>query len=78
MKIDLHVHIAASDGELTYKELIDWAEKLNLKTIAITDHDAIDTVNPETSYKSGVLSLTFECLEKEEEGIGLEKKIEIK
>lgn len=39
---DLHVHTTASDGELTPTEIVKLAEKENVKTIAICDHDTID------------------------------------
>ncbi len=42
--IDLHVHSTASDGTLTPTEILARAEKLNLRAIAITDHDTIDGV----------------------------------
>ena len=40
--IDLHIHSTASDGSLTPAEIIEMANKINLKAIAITDHDTID------------------------------------
>ena len=39
--IDLHVHTCYSDGELTPDKVIKLAEKKNMNTIAITDHDTI-------------------------------------
>lgn len=39
--IDLHMHSTHSDGKLTPQELVDWAIKKNISTIAITDHDII-------------------------------------
>ena len=39
---ELHCHTTASDGKLTPIELIDVAEKLNIKTIAITDHNTVN------------------------------------
>jgi predicted metal-dependent phosphoesterase TrpH len=41
MMIDLHLHSTASDGSDTPSQLIDQAIDLNLKAIAITDHDTI-------------------------------------
>lgn len=38
---DLHVHTTASDGTVTVEERIEQAEEINLKAIAITDHDTI-------------------------------------
>lgn len=37
--IDLHMHSNHSDGSNTVTEILEKAEKLNLKTISITDHD---------------------------------------
>lgn len=42
--IDLHVHSNASDGSLTPSEVADEAIKMNLKAIALTDHDTIDGI----------------------------------
>ena len=39
--IDLHIHTTASDGTLTPSEVVAHAIKLNLKAIAITDHDTL-------------------------------------
>ncbi len=41
-RIDLHIHSTASDGTFSPSEILDLAQKLNLKAIAITDHDTID------------------------------------
>lgn len=40
--IDLHTHTTASDGELTKEELIEFAKKNNVGTLAICNHDNID------------------------------------
>lgn len=40
--IDLHIHSTASDGTFSPSEIVDMAVNLNLKAIAITDHDTID------------------------------------
>jgi predicted metal-dependent phosphoesterase TrpH len=40
--IDLHLHSTASDGTLTPSEIIRKAQKLNLRAIAITDHDTVN------------------------------------
>ena len=39
--IDLHVHTTASDGTLTPLEVVAHAIKLDLKALAITDHDTL-------------------------------------
>ena len=40
--VDLHLHTNASDGLLSPKEVVEYAIKLNLAAIAITDHDTVD------------------------------------
>jgi len=40
-EIDLHIHTTASDGTLTPAEVVSQALELNLKAIAITDHDTL-------------------------------------
>lgn len=40
-QIDLHTHSNASDGELSPTELMALAHKLQLSTIALTDHDTV-------------------------------------
>jgi len=40
-KIDLHVHTRASDGTYSPKEIIDYAIKNNISSLAITDHDTV-------------------------------------
>jgi 3',5'-nucleoside bisphosphate phosphatase len=42
VRIDLHIHTTASDGTLTPVEIIDHALQLDLKAIAITDHDTVE------------------------------------
>ena len=41
VRIDLHIHTTASDGTCTPLEIISLAQKLNLRAIAITDHDTV-------------------------------------
>ena len=41
-KIDLHCHSNLSDGILSPEELIEFAIKSGLKTLAITDHNCIN------------------------------------
>ncbi len=45
--IDLHMHTTCSDGELTPFEIIDEAVKNGVKTIAIADHDTIESYTDE-------------------------------
>jgi predicted metal-dependent phosphoesterase TrpH len=42
LRIDLHLHSTASDGTFTPSEILNLALELNLRAIAITDHDTID------------------------------------
>lgn len=44
--IDLHCHSTASDGRLTPAELVETAVGLNLKALALTDHDTVAGVGP--------------------------------
>lgn len=44
MKLDLHVHTTASDGQYAPEEIIAMAKKLQLEAVAITDHDTIDGI----------------------------------
>ena len=39
--IDLHIHTTASDGTFTPEQVVSHAHQLNLKAIAITDHDTV-------------------------------------
>ena len=39
--IDLHIHSTHSDGLLTPEEIVRYAKEFRLKSISITDHDAI-------------------------------------
>jgi len=41
--IDLHTHTTYSDGTYTPKELMAYAAEKNLKAIAVTDHDTVDS-----------------------------------
>ncbi len=48
--IDLHVHTNCSDGTLTPEEVIACALKLNLRAIAITDHDTVAGISRAQEY----------------------------
>ena len=48
--IDLHTHSKGSDGEKTPEELIDFAISNNIKALAITDHDTIDSIERAVNY----------------------------
>ncbi|UCE05124.1 MAG: PHP domain-containing protein [bacterium] len=49
-KVDLHIHSDRSDGSFTCKEIIDYACKLGLKAISITDHDDISSMEFSEKY----------------------------
>ena len=44
MKLDLHVHTTASDGQYAPKEIIHMAKEKELSYIAITDHDTAEGI----------------------------------
>ncbi|MBT4512951.1 MAG: PHP domain-containing protein [Chloroflexi bacterium] len=44
MKIDLHIHTTASDGRATPTEVVYRAAELEMKAIAITDHDSVEGI----------------------------------
>ncbi len=50
MKIDLHSHTTASDGRMSYQDLIERAVGFNLDVLAITDHDTIEALAPARAY----------------------------
>lgn len=49
-RVDYHIHTTFSDGEGSYKEVIDRARELNLESIAITDH--FDPYDPNPSINN--------------------------
>lgn len=46
MRVDLHLHTTASDGQLSPAEIVHKAAELGLSVIAITDHDSVEGVEP--------------------------------
>ena len=46
--IDLHAHSTASDGTLKPAQLVTLAKRLQLKALALTDHDTIAGVKEAT------------------------------
>lgn len=56
MFVDLHLHSTASDGTLSPQQLVQLASKLNLRAIAVTDHDSVEGVTParRAGTKTGV------------------------
>lgn len=51
--IDLHIHTKNSDGIMTPKEVIDEAYKKNVKIIAITDHDTLESYTNKIKMSEG-------------------------
>ncbi len=49
-KIDLHVHTKASDGIYTSIEIIDYAIKRGMSSLAITDHDTVSGLPEAMEY----------------------------
>jgi predicted metal-dependent phosphoesterase TrpH len=45
-QVDLHIHSTASDGRLSPEEVVAKSAGLGLTTIAITDHDTVDSIVP--------------------------------
>ena len=43
--VDLHTHTKYSDGTLTPTALVEYAKKVSLDALAITDHDTVDGIN---------------------------------
>ena len=54
MKLDLHTHSTASDGQYTPTELVQRAKEAGLSYYALTDHDTIDGI---AEAKTAALSL---------------------
>lgn len=46
MRIDLHLHTTASDGQYSPEALVQRARRSGLSVIAITDHDSVDGLAP--------------------------------
>ena len=42
--VDLHIHTTISDGALTPEEVVEYAHKVGLAAIGITDHDVTDGI----------------------------------
>jgi predicted metal-dependent phosphoesterase TrpH len=49
-KVDLHIHSNRSDGSFTCQKIIDYACKLGLNAISITDHDDINGLEFSEQY----------------------------
>lgn len=64
--INLHIHSTYSDGNTDFDELIEQAEKKNMKYIAITDHNCI-LGHKNSKYKNSpilIKGVEFDCFYK--------------
>jgi predicted metal-dependent phosphoesterase TrpH len=43
--IDMHIHTHFSDGTFSPKQAVEYAAKMKLSAISITDHDCVDGIN---------------------------------
>lgn len=65
-KINLHVHSNYSDGEYDFDKLVEQAKSLNMKYIAITDHNCV-LGHKNTIYKNDpilIKGVEFDCFYK--------------
>ncbi len=46
MPADLHIHSTASDGKWAPDEIVNQAQTIGLRAIALTDHDTVDGIEP--------------------------------
>ncbi len=73
MKFDLHVHTNHSDGMFSPEEVIDLARNLDLKGIAITDHDTTSGLQIANEYVENfpgfevIPGIEFSCVHQGEE-----------
>jgi predicted metal-dependent phosphoesterase TrpH len=54
---DLHIHSNCSDGLLSPEEIVQYCNEIELKTIAITDHDSVQAVEVLKDLDHGELEL---------------------
>lgn len=54
--VDLHIHSTYSDGLLTPSELVAMAQRCNVTTLAITDHDSVEGIREgmEAAQQAGI------------------------
>lgn len=65
-KINLHIHSNYSDGKEDFDKLVEQAKKLNMKYIAITDHNCV-LGHKNTKYKNDeilIKGVEFDCFYK--------------
>jgi len=51
--VDLHIHTVYSDGTLTPAQVVEYAMKLKLAAISITDHDSVDGIEEAVDAAKG-------------------------
>jgi 3',5'-nucleoside bisphosphate phosphatase len=66
--IDMHMHSTTSDGTLTSHQLIDFCIQRGLKTISITEHDTVESIQSNLEYAEGkpieiIPGIEFSCEE---------------
>lgn len=64
--VNLHIHSTYSDGNTDFDELVEQAEKKNMKYIAITDHNCI-LGHKNTKHKNNpilIKGIEFDCIYK--------------
>ena len=61
--VDLHIHTNESDGVLSPEEIIEYAQKNNLKHFAITDHNSIKAYENEAikNNPNVITGVEFDC-----------------
>ena len=75
MSADLHMHTTASDGSDSVDQRVSQADENNLEVIALTDHDAINSVLSERFYvdeETGVTVITGAEIKCEVQDTGIE------
>lgn len=58
MAVDLHIHSTASDGGFSPRQVVEHAQAIGLKCIALTDHDAVSGIE-EAQKRAAELELPF-------------------
>ena len=64
--VDLHIHSAYSDGQMTPFQIIEQAEKNNMKYISIADHNCVDAYSDDKIIQNPIIipAVEFDCLYK--------------
>ena len=65
-KVNFHIHSNYSDGKMGFDELVEQAKSLNMKYIAITDHNCVSG-HKNTKYKNDsilIKGVEFDCFYK--------------